>query len=177
MATMAEEPTLPRLPAVSWDQQTQTISTRTRKRARLDGPGAPPLATTSSDPAFFSSDDDPSIENYTRVRRKKRLVGSWYEQQPAASSDSCFGEDALPPPKPNRKFVRHFDSGVWMAEASDDTPSEAEVLTLVNHEVPPKARLPQLVRQIGPKLSEAETIARKTIQTCIDEGVEIIDLS
>ncbi|PKS09429.1 hypothetical protein jhhlp_004044 [Lomentospora prolificans] len=173
---MAEEPTLPRLPAVSWDERTQSISTRTRKRVRLHGPGAPPVASTSSDPAFFSSDDDPSIENYTGVRRKKRLVGSWYEQQPAASSDSCFGDDVVPPPKPHRKFIRHFDSGVWMTEASDEGPSDADVPSL-SSVFPPKTRLPQLIHHVGPKLSEAEAAARKSIQACIDEGVETVDLS
>jgi len=174
---MAEEPTLPRLPAVSWDERTQSISTRTRKRARLDRSEAPPVVSTSSDPAFFSSDDDPSVENYTRVRRKKRLVGSWYEQQPAPSSDSCFGEDAIPPPRPNRKFARHFDSGVWMTEASDDGACDDDLPGLTSSTFPPKTKLPLPIRPDGPKLSGAETAARKTIQMCIDDGVETIDLS
>src|SRR5262245_13740755 len=98
---MAEEPSLPKLPCVSWDERSQTFSNNPnpRKRARLLKSHAPPLISTSSDPAIFSSDDDPALENYTQGRRKKRLVGSWYEQHPT-SSDSSFGEDVLPKPKP-----------------------------------------------------------------------------
>ena len=172
---MADEPTLPQLPAVSWDESSQSINTRTRKRARLE-PSAPPMFATSSDPAFFSSDDDPAVENYTSTRRKKRLVGSWYEQQPVPSSDSCFGDEVLPQPKPNRKFARHFDSGVYMAEASDDTRDD-DASSLPGVPYPPTARLPQLIRRAAPKLADAEAIARRIVQLCIDKGDEVVDIS
>ena len=111
---MAEEPTLPKLPAVSWDFETETFN-NTRKRARNRGePSAPPNFTNSSDPAVFSSDDDPQLENYTQGRhRKKRYIGSWFQQN-LASSDSTFGESVQPAPKANRTLERQFDSGVWM---------------------------------------------------------------
>ncbi|SPN99842.1 uncharacterized protein DNG_02694 [Cephalotrichum gorgonifer] len=173
---MADELTLPQLPAVSWDERTQSISTRARKRARSNAAGAPPMFATSSDPAFFSSDDDPAIENYTPARRKKRLVGSWYEQQPLPSSDSCFGDDVIPQPKPNRKFVRNIDSGVWMAEAGDDTPFDDDAKSQAGPAYSPNP-MPQLGRRRVPKLSEAEVTMRKVIQACLDEGQETIDIS
>ena len=176
--TMADEPTLPQLPAVSWDERTQSISTSsTRKRARLDQSAAPPMFATSSDPAFFSSDDDPAVENYTPARRKKRLVGSWYEQQPVPSSDSCFGDDVIPQPKPNRKFARHFDSGVYMTEAGDEPPGDDDLSNHASAQYPPTARLPQLRRRAAPKVTDAEATMRRVIQQCIDEGVEVVDIS
>lgn len=174
---MADEPTLPQLPGVSWDERTQSISTRARKRSRLNEPSAPPMFATSSDPAFFSSDDDPAVENYTATRRKKRLMGSWYEQQSVPSSDSCFGDDVIPQPKPNRKFARHFDSGVWMGEAGDNVSVEDDLPSQAGVPFPPEARLPQLSRRAAPKLTEGEATMKRVIQLCIDEGLEVIDIS
>ena len=172
---MADEPTLPQLPAVSWDERTQSISTSSRKRARLNH-ATPPMFATSSDPAFFSSDDDPAVENYTQARRKKRLVGSWYEQQPVPSSDSAFGDEVIPQPKPNRKFARHFDSGVYMADTSDESWADDDLSQTVAP-YPPTARLPQLNRRPGPKLTDAEATMRRVIQKCIDDGDEVVDIS
>lgn len=175
---MSDEPTLPQLPAVSWDERTQSINTRARKRARLDQSAGPPMFATSSDPAFFSSDDDPTVENYTSGRRKKRLVGSWYEQQPVPSSDLFSGDEAIPQPRPNPKFARHFDSGVYMTEAGDDYPCDDDATSLPEDPpYPPKARLPQLSRGAAPKLTESEATVRRVIQLCINEGDEVIDIS
>ncbi|KAI8966517.1 hypothetical protein F5Y11DRAFT_159323 [Daldinia sp. FL1419] len=167
-----EEPTLPMLPAVSWDSHTQTF-TNTRKRAR-DQSLAPPVYTNSSDPAVFSSDDDPHVENYTQGRhRKKRYVGSWFQQHPA-SSDSTFSEVVRPLPKAKRTFERQFDSGVWMGsdnsvDTDDDTVTEMGIIG---------SKLPQIrhVRPI-PAISPSEATARRVIQDAIDSGRTAIDLS
>ncbi|RYP87832.1 hypothetical protein DL769_000424 [Monosporascus sp. CRB-8-3] len=139
---MSEEPTLPRLPTVTWNSETQSFN-NTRKRARdpADAP-PPPLFATSSDPAVFSSDDDPHVENYIHGRhRKKRYVGSWYQQHPASSSDSTFGEEQRPlPKKAQRTFQRQFDSGVWMG--SDGFTEDED--TIIEPELSTEPRLPQL---------------------------------
>ncbi|KAG7138509.1 hypothetical protein HYQ45_004381 [Verticillium longisporum] len=70
---MADEPSLPRLPAISWNEHTQSFSNNPRKRGRARrSSNATPLFNNSSDPAVFSSDDDPALDNYVEGRRKKR---------------------------------------------------------------------------------------------------------
>ncbi|KAI1323590.1 hypothetical protein F5Y16DRAFT_334410 [Xylariaceae sp. FL0255] len=160
---MAEEPTLPSLPKVSWDSQTQTFK-NTRKRNR-DGMPAPPVFSNSSDPAVFSSDDDPNVENYANGSRhkKKRYYGSWFQQQPAPS-DSAFGDDRGPLPKLKRTFERQVDSGVWMgSDGSIDLDDEfgAEI------EVPHKPKFPQL----------RQTVIGQKIEDAIEQGNPNIDLS
>ncbi|KAI0195728.1 hypothetical protein EV127DRAFT_331956 [Xylaria flabelliformis] len=167
---MAEEPTLPNLPKVSWDAHTQSF-TNTRKR------GAPPqpLFTNSSDPAIFSSDDDPHIDNYANgPHRKKRYVGSWFQQMPT-SSDSTFGEAVGPQPKRKRAFERQWDSGVWMG--SDGSVELDEDFTL-GLEPSPESKLPQL-RNAPPDPPEApeEQIVRDRVDTAIEEGNPEIDLT
>ncbi|KAI3326899.1 hypothetical protein HD806DRAFT_531495 [Xylariaceae sp. AK1471] len=170
---MAEEPTLPTLPKVLWDSHAQTF-TNTRKRNR-DGVTAPPLFSNSSDPAVFSSDDDPHIDNYVNGRhRKKCYVGSWFQQMPA-SSDSTFSEARAPLPKPKRAFERDFDSGVWMGsdgsvDADEDFTMEIESL--------PESKLPQLQNPRSvPSIAPEELIVRTRIDAAIDDGNPDIDLS
>lgn len=177
---MAEEPTLPRLPAVSWDSETQTFSnTRKRGRSRVVAPAQ--LFTNSSDPAVFSSDDDPSLENYVQGarHRKKRYVGSWYQQQSVGSEDSALGEEMRAPPKPKgkRAFERTVDSGVWMG-SDESTDLDFDGVD-VGQFLQPVCRLPQLAgsRQPAATISDAERIARAKISTAIEAGDETIDLS
>lgn len=167
---MAEEPSLPRLPAVSWDENSQSFSNNPRKRVRHPRSGG---ICNSSDPAVFSSDDDPGLDNYVEGRKKKRYVGSWFQQQPT-SSDSTFSEHMILP-KPKRKLARQFDSGVYLG--SDGTEGDdlaAEVL-----EMPLRSKLPQLEERpqaLAPVVSKAELLAREKIQTCLEQGDETIDL-
>ncbi|TGJ83653.1 hypothetical protein E0Z10_g5113 [Xylaria hypoxylon] len=170
---MAEEPTLPTLPKVSWDSHTQTF-TNTRKRNR-DGATAQSLFSNSSDPAVFSSDDDPHVDNYINGRhRKKRYLGSWFQQMPT-SSDSTFGEAVGPQPKPKRTFERQWDSGVWMgSDGSVDTDGE---FTL-EMGPPPESKLPQLRNPCPvPSVATEELIVRTRIDTAIEDGNPDIDLS
>ncbi|KAJ8122425.1 hypothetical protein ONZ43_g1380 [Nemania bipapillata] len=170
---MADEPTLPSLPKVSWDSHTQTF-TNTRKRNR-DGAPPQPLFSNSSDPAVFSSDDDPHIDNYVNGRHhKKRYVGSWFQQMPA-SSDSTFGEVAGPQPKPNRTLERQLDSGVWMGSDELVDPDED---FLIGMEPSPEPKLPQLRNlQPAPSVSPEELIVRSRIDAAIEDSNPEIDLS
>jgi hypothetical protein len=173
---MADEPSLPPLPPpiFPWNKKPGLIGNG-RKRLRLPGTTDPPPPLTSSDPALFSSDDDPSLENYNDGRKKRRLVGSWYEQQPA-SSDPIIGEDVLPShPKPNRKFTRHFDSGVWMADGTDDAPNDANNLRVPPPVFPAPSKRAEFRRQVS-QVSTAEQIARDKIHACVELGDDTIDL-
>lgn len=168
---MADEPSLPCLPGVSWDEQAQTFSNKPRKRGRSrQSYEALPASCNSSDPAVFSSDDDPGLDNYTEGRRKKRYIGSWFQQHPA-SSDSAFSEPT-PAPRTKRKLARQVDSGVFLG--SDDSESKSDVEDV--NMAPPVPRLPQLSARPVPSISPEETIAREKIQACIEQGSENIML-
>jgi hypothetical protein len=160
----SDEPSLPGLPGVSWDEQSQTFSNNPRKRRQAQQSN---LAYNSSDPAVFSSDDDPALDNYVEGRRKRRYVGTWYQQDPA-SSDSGFGEpSARPATKTKRTLARQLDSGVFLGSDSTDSDDLMEC-----PEVPSRPRLAQLV---VPRISDAEQLLRTKIRSCMDSGEETID--
>ncbi|KAM0241527.1 hypothetical protein ACHAP5_007483 [Fusarium lateritium] len=164
----SEELSLPRLPAVSWDEQSQTFSNNPRKRVRNAASKHAPSSAfnNSSDPAIFSSDDDPALDNYVEGRRKKRYIGSWFQQHPT-SSDSTFSEIHVP--KQRRPWTRQADSGVFLG--SDGNESD-EMLEPVLEE--PKPRLPQLDLAVR-RVSRAEQVARDKVRACLEAGEETID--
>lgn len=164
---MADEPTLPILPAVSWDEGSQSFSQGSRKRAKV-GPGNVALpGNNSSDPAIFSSDDDPGLDNYVSGRRKRKYFGSWYQQQPT-SSDSTFSE-VRTLPQPKRAFKRQLDSGVYLG--SDGTDSDGLFEPSDPSVAPPVLRLEKPVVRV----SEAERAAREKVNRCIETGDELVD--
>ncbi|KFH47462.1 Plant intracellular Ras-group-related LRR protein-like protein [Hapsidospora chrysogenum ATCC 11550] len=165
----SDEPSLPRLPAVSWDEQTQSFSNNPRKRGRMPR-RASTVSFNSSDPAVFSSDDDPALDNYVEGRRKKRYVGTWFQQQPAGSSDSTFSEAAMQP-KAKRTLARQFDSGVFLG--SDGTDDD----DMLDLDIPTRPKLPQLDRAaaVVPRVSESERRLREKIEQCLENGDETID--
>ncbi|KAI0153586.1 leucine rich repeat family protein [Pestalotiopsis sp. NC0098] len=183
---MADEPALPRFP--HWDSGSQSFNAR--KRVRDDDAAAQENNTSSasqqlffansSDPAMFSSDDDPNVENYAQGRhRKKRYVGSWFQQQPA-SGDSAFSEESRlprPPKGGKRTFERQFDSGVWMgSDGSTDLELDEDLMM----PPPPPSRLPQLDLNRGRQalaLSRAEELAQNKIFDAVENGTEDVDLS
>lgn len=157
-----EEPSLPPLKAIAWDQHRQSIS-NPLKRVR---PARLPSLATSSDPAVFSSDDDPDVTNYVEGRRKKRYVGSWFQHN-RTSSDSAFSEDRPPLPamKAKRTFERNVDSGVYLA--SDGAESDSfESLDMSIQDVP---------RDAVPAISAAERSLRAKVDACLESGEETID--
>lgn len=167
---MSDEPTLPRLPAVSWDERSQSFSNNPRKRGRLtNANNGPSSAFNSSDPAVFSSDDDPAIDNYVEGRKKRRYVGTWYNQHPT-SSDSTFG-DSNPNPRPKRTWARQLDSGIFLA--SDD--AESETMSECPP-IPSQPRLRQLEVRPRRHLNAAELQARKRIQEYVESGTEDVVL-
>ncbi|KAH8880127.1 hypothetical protein GQ53DRAFT_546863 [Thozetella sp. PMI_491] len=165
---MADEPSLPPLPAVSLDPHENQTLRSFRKRVR--GDSGFPIVSTSSDPAIFSSDDDPALDNYMQGRRKKkRYVGTWFSQQ-LASADSGFGDESQPLAKPQkRQLKRQLDSGVWLgSDASNDTDIILE---------PPSTRRPEIFSTKKPIMSACEEVAHLKIQQCLEDGQEIVDIS
>ncbi|PNY27506.1 Uncharacterized protein TCAP_02572 [Tolypocladium capitatum] len=166
---MADEPSLPRLPAVAWDEHSQSFSNNPLKRVRNSrSRNSPSLACNSSDPAVFSSDDDPGLDNYVEGRRKKRYVGSWFQQHPT-SSDSTFSE-VIMPKQSKRTLARQVDSGVFLGSDGSDVEDVTDAL-----DIPARCKLPQLDKRSVPRVSEAELAAREKIRTCIEQGDETID--
>lgn len=165
--TMADEPSLPPLPAVSWDAETQSFSNNPRKRGRAPHrmSTAPANNYNSSDPAVFSSDDDPALDNYVEGRKKKRYVGSWFQQQPASSDPVEMSK-----PEGKRKLTREFDSGVFLC--SDDSIEDMDVPAAF--QIPARPKLSQL--EVAPsRTSEAERQLQSKIRESLDNGTEIID--
>lgn len=179
------EPSLPPHPAVSWDAQTQTFAKRKRSTASQ-------VFSDSSDPAIFSSDDDPALDNYVQGRhKKKRYVGSWFQQRPASSDSGlslCPGSSGRPASTSKRPFVP-VDSGVFMGSdtSADDILDELPparpnrndaVFPPATTTRPPAPQLIQVPRLSHKgKLSEAEAKAQEIIRQCIDRGIEAVDLS
>lgn len=164
---MADEPSLPALPAVSWDARSQSFSKGSRKRVRPEV-AAGQLFCSSSDPAVFSSDDDPGLDNYVAGRRKRKYLGSWYNQFPT-SSDSAYS-DGQPLPKPKRTLRRQLDSGVYLGSDGTDTDDMPELPVVLTTPTRPIVVRPNLSR-----LSDAERAAREKIRVCLEKGEESID--
>ncbi len=170
---MAEEPSLPALPAVSWNEQSQTFAKGSRKRLRPVHPNTgtkAPGLYNSSDPAVFSSDDDPGLDNYDGSRRKRKYVGSWYQQFPT-SSDSTFSEPQQVLPRPKRALRRQLDSGVFLgSDGTTDNESVPEMMELPIH-----SKFPRIERPPVPMFSESEHVAQEKIRACLEQGNEPID--
>ena len=194
---MADEPTLPPLtgaPQPAPSAEGVSIA-RGGRAKRLRGESSRQPWSTSSDPAVFSSDDDPALDNYTHgSRRKKRYVGTWFDQQPAFSSDnsvdSGLGGDeersTIRPPKRRvsaakqrgqRQFKRQLDSGVWMARG-DSSATDTEGFGDIEMPLgPPRLVLTGLATALrGPAYSAEERFTQTLVQKCVDEGIEGVDL-
>ncbi|KAF4122839.1 Leucine-rich repeat (LRR) protein [Geosmithia morbida] len=194
----SEEPSLPHLPAVSWDEHTQSFSNNPKKRGRTSRRPSPFTGNSgnginsnnSSDPAVFSSDDDPALDNYVEGRRKKRYVGSWFQQHPtASSSDSAFGGDHEQQPLPHqpkganrRTLARKLDSGVFLGSDGSDNSSSGDDFVLPEFEmnVATRSKVPQLTVAAARKtrrrqLSEPERQLQEKIRESLDTANETVD--
>ncbi|PHH76564.1 hypothetical protein CDD80_1425 [Ophiocordyceps camponoti-rufipedis] len=151
---MAEEPSLPQLP--------DSVTSNSRKRGHMSSLN---VSDASSDPALFSSDDDPGLDNYVEGRRKRRYLGSWFHQRPV-SPDSAVDVIKMPPPQ-RRALTRHPDSGVFLGSDGSDSSDLPDFQC-----IPPRARLPLPARKISP----AEELAREKIRACVESGTQDVDL-
>lgn len=170
MADNEEEPTLPPMPPGNNQGETVPPIPYTKRKRRT----ASHLFSDSSDVPVFSSDDDPAAENYVEARRtKKRFAGPWFSQEQQTEA----GPSQLASSK--RTLQRQIDSGVFMG-------SDTSLDEMLDHiPAPSTSRLPELIQPPTkpplpaqpPQLSRPEAAARARIQSCIDNAVEIIDLS
>lgn len=168
---MAEEPTLPRLPV----RVAPTADDfRPSKRVRLHSTSPP----VSSDPPFFSSDDDPAAENYSvsHDRQKRRFRGPWFSQRP----DDTNGK------KEKRTLQRQFDSAVWLGSDATDGDDDADfadgiqLRTVTTSGLSSGITRPSLSNGQStqpPREPSAEELAAREIESCLEAGREDIDLS
>ncbi|RMZ85920.1 hypothetical protein DV736_g6526, partial [Chaetothyriales sp. CBS 134916] len=130
------EPILPPHPEVGSEAtRPPRLSLLTRKRT-YDGSvyEGENLATTSSDPALFSGDEQESVgaENYTSKRKKKMFTGSWWSHQVKAGKEDR-----------KKEFKRNYDSGIFMG--SDSEPPSSDSFTSLDDEfVRAEARADQM---------------------------------
>lgn len=168
---MAEDLDLPNLGqcAVS----SPVSPSRPRKRVRLSSP------VFSSDPPLFSSDDDPSLDNYTHGRQKKQYRGPWFRQEPAPEYTSqkfhfYLSSDRDRTYKGKRVFERQYDSGVFLGSDCTDMDDSINGIQEASLSTPLPLSQPRSTQNSEPT---AEELARKQIENCIEHGIENIDLS
>ncbi|KAG5937083.1 hypothetical protein E4U59_004617 [Claviceps monticola] len=83
--------------------------------------------------AVFPSDDDPDLDNYAKGRKKKRHVGTCFQQQPTSSGSTFSDCLMVPQPKRERKLVRKVDSGdyfgflIELVRSDDLVPEELKL--------------------------------------------------
>jgi len=167
---MADEPTLPPLGRNSF-ARSFADNQPARKRVRLSSP-----PNFSSDPAIFSSDDDPSVENYTKERSKKKFKGPWYHQVLASESSLQDTPESEPHKKSKRRFERQFDSGIFLGSDGTDTDEVLENMEPATASAPIPLRQSRLT-PAKPIKPSAEDLAKGQIQRCLEDGDETIDLS
>lgn len=182
-----EDDSQPSLPTLA-----PSFATR-NQRLGFSQPPPAHLFTDSSEPAAFSSDDDPALENYAHHgRRKKRRIGSWFHQSSVQqfSSDPPFPEfaEGVASSRPKaisagapRQLKRDMDSGVWLApDETGDEKSDPAQLPAARGASP--MAVPRVangflrcasIRNITPE----ESLAQNIIQRRIEEGIEDVDIS
>ncbi|KAI1002181.1 hypothetical protein K3495_g6021 [Podosphaera aphanis] len=148
---MTEKYSLPRLTLESSSEYFANLN----KYAPLSSP------ILSSDP-IFSSDDEPSCENYVNGRQKRKFRGPWFCQRPA------LDEDLDRPRKARRQLERQFDSGVFM---NDDTTDLDLILEPTDSPTIP------VQWQVSRHPPTPDELALQQILLCLEEGNETVDLS
>lgn len=166
MAEEQDEPTLPEYPSgLDHDYEDSLIQAPSRRKRSY----ASHMFSDSSEPAIFSSDNDPAAENYFQgPRQKKQYRGTWDDQQPIDAISGASSAGA----RDKRKFERQVDSGVFMG--SDDLDLDPDFPP------PPAAsRMPQ-INSLAPRrarLDFSESIALQIIRRCVEGGYLSVDLS
>ncbi|EKD16456.1 leucine Rich Repeat family protein [Drepanopeziza brunnea f. sp. 'multigermtubi' MB_m1] len=156
------------LPKLSYDAATGSFTQGApRKRVRLSSP------PVSSDPLFSDDFDEPSVDNYTQERRKRKFRGPWFSQKPEPEAESQEITETEPK-RTKRPFERQFDSGVFMG--SDGTDMD-EAMEAGIAETP--FSLPERLagQSLAARKQDGEEDARRQVELCLEEGNEHIDLS
>lgn len=164
---MEDDLPLPSLP--DWNATEPVSPSRPKKRVRLSSP------VYSSDPAMFSSDDDPSLDNYTNERQKRKFKGPWYEQKEASEHNLYDSQHNIVQKKSKRTFERQYDSGVFLGSDMTDMDEAFEEVSITARALPTRS----LPKSSASKMASptAESLARQQIDHCVENGIELIDLS
>lgn len=160
---MDGEPELPTLPKPS-----TTYPIRNPwKRVRQSSPAA------SSSDAVFSSDDNPSADNYCQSRRKKLYRGPWYAHHRMGET----AEPKQPVQAGKRTLRRQYDSGVWMG--SDISSSDEAVLHPQAPALSPgtASKHRHLITEHQQPSVSPEVAAIKVVTNCVENCDENVDLS
>jgi hypothetical protein len=180
---MSDEHTLPSLPLASSRAPTSQCTQR-QKRVRLQGGTSPPV---SSDPPLFSSDDDPSVENYSNLagRRKRKFRGPWFNQEPQELAPAEGVQTS------KRAFQRQVDSAVWLGSDSSQDDEDANFSSRVQLPSAEEERPPIVIPSgIGPGTGirrlptpsnsqplSPEEFAERIIESYLERVKERIDLT
>jgi hypothetical protein len=182
---MSDEPTLPSLPSLplAFSVTSTSDSSQPRHRVKLQGTSPP----VSSDPPLFSSDDDPSVENYSNLvgRRKRKFRGPWFNQEP---QELVLPEGGQPS---KRAFQRQVDSAIWLGSDGSQDDEDANFSSRVqlhNTEkespsivIPSPAGTAAGIRRLSPLSASQplspEGIAEKIIESYLERVIECIDLT
>ena len=167
---MSDEPTLPSLPF----PLSNTPVDGSRQQQRVEQGTSPPF---SSDPPIFSSDDEPSVENYSNlaVRKKRKFRGPWFNQK----GQELAVVDGLHATK--RAFQRHVDSAVWLGSDSSQDDEDASFSSIVQlHGTELKSPIMILPTPNSQSLLPeviAERVAVRIIESCLEQVMGYVDLT
>ena len=120
------------------------------------------IETWSSALLTLTGDDDPSVDNYTRGRRKRQFRGPWYDHQPTTDGN-----------KKQRSFKRQYDSGVFLGSDGTDMDEGMEESESVyaNLSLRQWGSSQNTVKQE----STPEDHVRDLIELCLETGNETIE--
>lgn len=121
----------------------------------------------SSDPLFSDTASDTDQEGVEEQPRRKRLLrGPWWNLRTISGRDVRLGA--------MKKSMRVADSGVWMGsdDSIDDIISSQQQMQKLDVQDAEKQTAPP-----QPQVPDAETLAARFIQQCLEDGKETVDLS
>jgi len=152
---------------------------------REAGTGQAHESEGSSDPAYFSSEDedeDHDSEKYSSPRNKKRAAGSWFSARSDAAPRIHEAQRDIHYMRRKRVLHRQTDSGVFMA---DDMMPNEDYSYMTGDEI--NSLYPSNQRHIaGPSWYKRpaakphptpEDSARRVIHRCLEESRETINLT
>lgn len=181
MEEQYEEPTLPTLSIYSSDIDLDDANSQTFPSAKRKRSSQCNIFSDSSEPAVFSSDNDPAAENYIQgPRQKKQYRGTWDQQQPLDS----LPEGSSTRSGDIRRKLQPVDSGVFMG-SSDSMDEDPDLLPPTTSTLRWRSLTAPTLHIRGEtdhslRLALPEGEALRKIQKCIDEGNQAeqrVDLS
>lgn len=153
---------------------------------------------TSSDPAVFSSEETPDLENYSGSKRRKKKVysGTWWGR--LRSTDRICANKSQA--RGQRRFERNLDSGIFMGDDSSGPDLSSDPIDLLKtlsrdessfelssgmeedsfeHKMPPKRK--ESFRRAPSKITVEKSIkdsrVEKVVHECLQHDSANVDLT